>query len=62
MAVGALLSRRPLTDLVFRSAWVTSHPPHQNPEETGRGAGLVADGPTPGQVVLGYRLPVADPK
>jgi len=46
MAVGALQSRLPLTDLVFRSAWVTSHPPHQNPEVTGGGAGLVADGPT----------------
>ena len=62
MAVGALQSRRPLTDLVFRSAWVTSHPPHQNPKGTGGGAGLVADGPTLGQVVLGYRLPVANLK
>jgi len=62
MAVGALQCRRPLTDLVFRSAWVASHPPHQNPEGTGGGAGLVADCPTLGQVVLGYRLPVADPK
>ena len=62
MAVSALLSRRPLSDLVFRSALVTSHPPHQNPEGTGGGAGLVADGPTLGQVVLAYRLPVADPK
>jgi len=59
MAVGALQSRRPLTDLVFRSAWVASH---QNAEGTGGGTGLVADGPTLGQVVLGYRLPVADPK
>jgi len=41
---------------------VTSHPPHQNAEGTGGGAGLVADGPTLEQVVLGYRLPVADPK
>jgi len=62
MAVGALLSRRPLTDLVFRSAWVTSHPPHHNLEGTGGGAGLVAEGPTLGQMVVGYRLPVADPK
>jgi len=46
MAVGALQSRRPLTDLAFRSAWVTNHPPHQNPEGTGGGAGWVADGPT----------------
>jgi len=62
MAVSALQSQHPLTDLVFHSAWVTSHPPHQNPEGTGGGAGLVADGPTLGQVVLGFRLPVADPK
>jgi len=51
-----------LTDLVFRSAWVTSHSPHQNLEGTGGGAGLVAEGPTLGQVVLDYRWPVADPK
>ena len=28
---------------------------------TGGGAGLVAESPTPRQVVLGYRLPVARP-
>jgi len=33
MAVGALLRRRPLTDLVFRSAWMTSHPPHRTQRE-----------------------------
>ena len=55
----ALQNRRPLTDLVLTSIWVSNHPLITSLARNGGGAGLVADDSTLKQVVLGYRLPEA---
>ena len=60
VAVGSLCELiRPLTGLV--SILRGAHTPF-SPDESSGVAGLAADGPTMGQVVLVYMIPVAGPK
>ena len=47
-------------DLAFHSIRVSSHPPHHSPKGDDGGDGFVAVNPTLKQVVLAYRLPVAE--
>ena len=47
-------------DFAFHFIRVSSHPPQHSPKRDGGGDGLIAVNPTLKQVVLAYRLPVAE--